>query len=211
VKSVPKKPNPKSKKKAAKNSKKTSKKKPTSKPMVAEDFLKRLDDESDSDDEVMNQIPTPPKSSPRKKRTCEQIEKELIKKPKCVCDHTAKNPFLSGYSSLNQGYYTESYLKKKADAGIAYPTSCAHCKAAFVTGRGATEKDYKVTTTKVVRCCPNALVTTDKCEFGLCDSCYLDLVVEAEQELQKKTAKDPRASSRGLVKNKRAKRTAVTK
>lgn len=211
--------NPKSKKNAAKTfkkeaPKKTSKKKeapkktskkPTSNRMIDEDFLKScLDDESDSDDEVMNQIP-PPKSSPRKKRTCDQIENELIKKPKCICDHTAKNPFLSGYASLNNSYYSAAYLKKKSDAGITYPTSCGHCKAAFVAGPAATEKDFKVTTTIAVRCCPNALVETDKCEFGLCDSCYHHLVVQAEQELQKMTAKDPRASSRGV--SKRAKRT----
>lgn len=217
VKSVPKK----SKKKAAKNSKgapkvaarkktstktskkKTSKKKPTCKPMFEEDFLKRLQDESDSDDEA----PPPPKSSPRKKRTGDQIEKDLITKPKCLCDHTAQNPFLCEYAWLTKDYYTIPYLKKKSDAGIAYPTSCAHCKAKFVVGPGATEKDYKVTTAKVVRCCPNALATDHKCEFGLCDCCYVELVMEAEQELQKKTAKDPRASSRGLVKNKRAKST----
>ena len=205
VKAVQKKANP---KKVPKNSKKVlASKKPTNNRMFPEDFLKQLDDESDSDDEVMNQVPPPPKSSPRKKRTCDQIEKELIKKPKCVCDHTAKNPFLSGYSSLSCSYYTKSYLKKKSDAGIAYPTSCGNCKKKFVTGPGATENDYKVTKTKAVRCCPNALVTTDQCKFGLCDSCYFGLVVQAQQELQKKTAKDPRASSRGSVKNKRAKRT----
>ena len=198
-----KKANTKSKKKAP------EKKKTTSQKMFDEGFLKSLEDESDSDDEVLKQIPAPLKSSPRKKRTSAQIEKDLINKPKAECNHTAKNQLLSEYSALDQQYYTKTYLKKMETEKIPFPFSCGLCEAAFVTGKGATEKDYKVTATKVVRCCPNAYQKDHECKFGLCDCCYLTLLKKADEVQQKTTANDaPRASARGLVqrnKNKRAK------
>lgn len=217
VKSVPKKANLKSKRKPAKTSKKVAPKKKTttSKKMVDKGFLKSLEDESDSDDEVLKQIPAPLKFSPRKKRTMDQIEKDLINKPKDECNHTAKNQLLSEYSALDQQYYTKTYLQKMETEKIPFPFSCGLCEAAFVTGKGATEKDYKVTATKVVRCCPNAYQKDHECKFGLCDCCYLTLLKKADEVQQKTTANDaPRASARGLVKrnkNKRAKHGAAQK
>ena len=143
------------------------------------------------------------KTSPRKRRTAAQIERDLICKQVNSCNHSDEdNPLLAEWATWNAGYYTDAHQKKMNGKGTKFPTSCAgKCNKKFV-GAGVKnfdkDKHCKVTASKPVRLCPNASNPKHQCSFGLCTGCYnvkvLDVAVNTKLQAQKdgKSNKRPR-------------------
>jgi hypothetical protein len=134
------------------------------------------------------------KTSPRKKRTADQIEQDLIRKPVNGCNHSDEdNPLLAEWATWNAGYYTDAHQKKMNGKGTKFPKSCAgKCKKKFVGGGVKDfekDKHCKVTASKPVRLCPNASNPKHQCTFGLCTGCYnvkvLDVAVNTMLQAQK--------------------------
>ena len=86
---------------------------------------------------VVEESPPPTgKPSPRKRRTANQIEQDLICKPVNGCNHSDEdNPLLAEWPTWNAGYYTDAHQKKLTGKGTKFPTSCAGtCNKKFVGG-----------------------------------------------------------------------------
>jgi hypothetical protein len=141
------------------------------------------------------------KTSPRKRRTADQIEKDLICKPVNSCNHSDEdNPLLAEWATWNAGYYTDAHQKKMNGKGTKFPTSCAgNCNRKFVGGGVKNfDKDAhcKVTASKPVRLCPNASNPKHQCSFGLCTGCYNVKVLEVAVNTKIQAQKDGTSNKR---------------
>lgn len=97
-------------------------------------------------------------------------------------DRQCKHHRYELFQEWNGGYYTAKRLELYK--GDAIPRCCAGvCKKMFVTGKYPgfhADKHYKVTSTNVVKCCPNGIDPEHKCDFGLCGPCYIMHVMGAD-------------------------------
>jgi hypothetical protein len=154
-----------------------------------------------SPEKTEKDLPLPTgKTSPRKRRTADQIEQDLICKPVNACNHSDEdNPLLAEWASWNAGYYTDAHQKKMNGKDTKFPTSCAgKCNRKFVGGtvKIFDKEEYKVTSTKPVRLCPNAANPNHKCTFGLCVGCYSWKVLAVDVNTQLQAKKDGKGNKR---------------
>lgn len=102
--------------------------------------------------------------------------------PKMSPDRKCAHNRYECFQEWNCGYYAPKRLEQMA--GVPIPRFCAGvCKKLFVTaGYPGFEasKHWKVTKQHVVKCCPNGIDPEHKCDFGLCDPCYIMHVIGAE-------------------------------
>lgn len=160
-----------------------------------------MTEDEDSDDDVPPVAPSRrplqanPKQSPRKKRNGDEIERDLIKKPKVNCNHTDGNELLSEWTSLPSAYFAKVRLERLADEGTPHPFKCSGCKKNFKTGKDAQPGDIKVTDGRPVRCCPNATKAGHSCLFALGTSC------KCYQALLKKSIEKAEAKKAGVQGN----------